>query len=139
MWLAVLALPLWQLIGWGFFGENGFVVLWVLFIAMPSVFIGQGLLALLTRSRPSVAASHAVSWLDVLGFSVWHALTIAVVLVPQPWFAVTLSAAIVAGLGMFWLQFRQLRREAGTFRMTARRDDGPDDDLFVITETDPPR
>lgn len=147
MWLAALVLPAWLLIGWGLFGENGFAILWLLFIAMPSVFLGELFLGLLTRSRPSVAASGAVSWLDVLGFSVWHLLTIAVVIVPAQWFAVTLLSAIAVGLAMFWLQFRQLRAEAGTMRFRAAPGDsgkgrnGGDDegDEFVIHEIDPER
>ena len=147
MWLAALVLPAWLLIGWGLFGENGFAILWLLFIAMPSVFLGELFLGLLTRSRPSVGASGAVSWLDVLGFSVWHLLTIAVVIVPTQWFAVTLLSAIAVGLAMFWLQFRQLRSEAGTMRFRAtssdggKGGDGGDDqgDEFVIHEIDPER
>ncbi|WP_119698443.1 MFS transporter permease [Microbacterium halotolerans] len=143
LWLAVLVLPVWLLIGWGVFGENGFAILWIVFIAMPSVFLGQGLLTLITRSRPSVARTRAVSWWDVLGFGVWHILTVAVVVVDARWFAATLSAAIVAGFALFWLQFWQLRREAGVmrFRTMQRDDDGPDDDgdVLIVTESDPDR
>ena len=61
LWLvpAAFVLPLWILLGWGIFQAGGWAFLWVLFIAVPSVFLGQLLLTLLTRSRPSVRAERA--------------------------------------------------------------------------------
>lgn len=112
-WLipAAFLLPLWLLIGWGVF-QGGWAILWVLFIAVPSVFVGQLVLTLLTRSRPSVRAERAVSWLDVAGFTLWHALTIAVGCFIDGAFGWLLAAAVVVGVGMFWLQFWQLWTEA---------------------------
>lgn len=137
LWLAALVLPFWLLLGWGVFGASGWAFLWVIFIAVPSVLLGELALALLTRSRPSVARERAASWWDVLGFSVWHLLTIAVGLFDQRWFSAALAAAIIVGIGMFWLQFWQLRREAGSFRF--RRSGGDDDgpDVVVIEERRP--
>lgn len=106
-----MLLPLWLLIGWGVFQAGGWVFLWVLFVAIPSVLIGQLVLALLVRSRPSVRANGAVSWLDVMGFSVWHVLVILVGCFIEAWFPLLLTAAIVAAIGLFWLTFRQLRAE----------------------------
>lgn len=148
IWLAALLLPAWLLIGWGIFGENGFAILLLLFVAMPSVFVIELLLGLITRSRPSVATSGAASWYDVAGFGIWHILSAAVVVVPADYLGATLSAAIIVGLGMFWLQFWQLRKEAAalTFRARSasggagRSDEGPDDgEVFIITEHDPKR
>lgn len=112
-WLvpAAFLLPLWLLIGWGVF-QGGWAILWVLFIAVPSVFVGQLLLTLLTRSRPSVRAERAVSWWDVAGFSLWHLLTIAVGCFIDGAFAWLLTAAIVVGIGLVWLQLWQLWNEA---------------------------
>ncbi|QIM18418.1 MFS transporter permease [Leucobacter coleopterorum] len=112
-WLfpSAMLLPLWLLIGWGVFQAGGWVFLWVLFVAIPSVLIGQLVLALLVRSRPSVRANGAVSWLDVMGFSVWHVLVILVGCFIEAWFPLLLTAAIVAAIGLFWLTFRQLRAE----------------------------
>ena len=112
-WLfpAAVVLPLWLLIGWGVFQAGGWVFLWVLFVAIPSVLIGQVAMTLLVRARPSVRRDGAVSWLDVLGFTVWHALVIAVGCFVEAWFPLLLTAAIVAGLGMLWLLMRQLRSE----------------------------
>lgn len=111
-WLipAAFLLPLWLLIGWGVF-QGGWAILWVLLIAMPSVFVGQLLLTLLTRSRPSVRLERAVSWWDVLGFGAWHGLTIAVGFFSAA-FGWLLAAAIVVGLALFWLQLWQLWNEA---------------------------
>lgn len=112
-WLlpATILLPLWLLIGWGVFQAGGWVFLWVLFVAIPSVLIGQLVLALLVRARPSVRASGAVSWLDVAGFTLWHLLVILVGCFVEAWFPLLLTAAIIAALGLFWLTFRQLRTE----------------------------
>ncbi len=112
-WLlpAAFLLPLWLLVGWGVF-QGGWAILWVLFIAIPSVLVGQLLLTLLTRSRPSVRAERAVSWWDVAGFTLWHGLTIAVGCFIDGAFGWLLTAAIVAGLGLFWLQLWQLWNEA---------------------------
>ena len=112
-WLlpAAFLLPLWLLIGWGVTGAGGWAFL-LLLIAMPSVFIGQLLLTLLVRSRPSVRVARAVSWWDVAGFTVWHGLTIAVGFFPQAWFGLLVTGAIVVGLAMFWLMLWQLWSEA---------------------------
>ncbi|GGD84061.1 MFS transporter permease [Microbacterium murale] len=113
-WLmpAAVVLPLWLLIGWGIFNAGGWAFLWVLFIAIPSVFIGQLALTLLVRARASVRETRMVSWWDVLGFGVWHALTIAVGCYPQAWFPLLLTGAIAVALALFWLMLRQLWDEA---------------------------
>src|SRR3546814_16152737 len=78
-WLfpAAVVLPAWLLAGWIAFDAGGWALLWVLFLAIPSVFFGQIVLALLVRARTSVRASRAVSGWDVLGFGVWPVLVIA--------------------------------------------------------------
>lgn len=113
-WLipAAFLLPLWMVVGWAIFGQNGWALLWVLLMAVPSVFVAQLLLTLLTRSRPSVRAERAVSWWDVGGFAVWHVLTIAVALFIDGAFPWLLTGAIVAVIGLFWLQLWQLWNEA---------------------------
>ncbi|WDH80120.1 MFS transporter permease [Microbacterium esteraromaticum] len=113
-WLlpSAFLLPLWMVVGWAIFGQSGWALLWVLLIAVPSLFIGQLVLTLLTRSRPSVRAERAVSWWDVLGFAVWHGLTIAVACFIDGAFPWLLTGAIAAALGLFWLQLWQLWNEA---------------------------
>lgn len=121
-WLAPAAvvLPLWLLVGWGITGAGGWAFLWVLFLAIPSVFVGQLLLTLLVRARGTVRAERAVSWWDVLGFTVWHGLTIALGFYVQAWWAPVFVAAVVAGLGLFWLSLWQLLREARPSRILLR-------------------
>ncbi|MGP6171884.1 MFS transporter permease [Microbacterium sp. A196] len=112
MFPAAVILPLWLLIGWGIFNAGGWAFLWVLFIAIPSVFIGQLVLTLLQRARTSARETRMASWWDVLGIGVWHLLTIAVGCYPQAWFPLLLTAAIVVALALFWLMLWQLWGEA---------------------------
>ena len=146
-WLfpAAVVLPLWLLIGWGIFNAGGWAFLWVLFIAIPSVFLGQIVLSLLVRARPSARETGMVSWWDVGGFSLWHGLTIAVGCYPQSWFPLLLTGAIVTALAMFWLMLRQLWSEAKGTRgsihlMTPPQPEGSsqrapvDSEVFIIRE-----
>ncbi|GAB3599514.1 hypothetical protein GCM10027408_21110 [Microbacterium tumbae] len=113
-WLfpAAFVLPLWLLVGWGVFNAGGWAFLGTIFIAIPSVLLGQLVLTLLVRSRPSVRVSRAVSWWDVAGFSLWHVLTILVGCYPQAWFGWALAGAIVVAIALFWLSLWQLWNEA---------------------------
>ncbi len=113
-WLfpAAFVLPLWLLIGWGVFQASGWAFLWVLFIAIPSVFLGQLLLTLLVRLRPSVQRRRAVSWADAIGFTLWHGATIAVGFYPQQGFVPLVLLAAAIGIGMFVLMVNQLWGEA---------------------------
>ncbi|WP_144796365.1 MFS transporter permease [Microbacterium paludicola] len=149
-WLfpAAVVLPLWLLIGWVVTGAGGWALLWVLFIAVPSVFVGQIVLTLLQRARPSARETRMASWWDVLGFGVWHALTIAIGFYPQTWFPLLLAGAIAVAIGLFWLQLWQLWSEARTAGGGIRfmrapmvdAESGPSratpvvDDVFVIKE-----
>ncbi|HWL76487.1 MFS transporter permease [Microbacterium sp.] len=113
-WLipAAFLLPLWLLVGWAVFDAGGWGFLWVLFIAIPSVFLGQLILTLLVRARGTVRAQRAVSWWDVGGFTLWHALTIALGFFNPAWWAPVFVVTIVVGIAMFWLELWQLWREA---------------------------
>ncbi|WP_439902883.1 MFS transporter permease [Microbacterium azadirachtae] len=112
-WLfpAALVLPLWLFVGWGVFQAGGWAFLWVLFVALPSVLVGEVVLALLVRARPAVRAERAVSWRDVVGFTVWHGLTIALGFFPKDAFGWLLAGTIVAFLGVFWSTLWQLFRD----------------------------
>lgn len=111
MFPAIVVLPLWLLLGWGVFQAGGWAFFWVLFIAIPSVGIAQLVLTLLVRARPSVMESRMVSWWDVIGFGVWHLLTVLVGFFSENWFSITLVGAIMGGLGLFCLTLWQLRNE----------------------------
>ena len=114
LWLlpAAFVLPLWLLVGWGIFHAGGWAFLGVLLIAVPSVFVGQLVLTLLVRARGTVRHSRAVSWWDVLGFTVWNGLTIATGFYGRQSFWPLLLTAVVAFLALFWLSLWQLFREA---------------------------
>lgn len=113
-WLfpAAFLLPLWLLIGWIIFDAGGWALVLVLFIAMPSVFVGQLGIGLLIRARPSVRGQRAVSWLDVLGLTIWHGLTIVFGLFNSALFLPILLLAIATGIAVFWSSLAQLWQEA---------------------------
>jgi len=155
-WLipAAFLLPLWLLVGWGVFSGGGWAFAWVLFIAIPSVFIGQLVFTLLVRARGTVRAARAVSWGDVLGFTVWHGLTIALGFFSTVSWLPLLLTAIAAGLVLFWYLLWELIREARPGRIVLRTSGGmgylppetpraetpADPDVIVVTERHtPPR
>ena len=125
-WLfpAAVILPVWLLVGWGIFQAGGWAFLWVLFIAIPSVFLGQIVLTLLVRARTTVRIDRAVSWWDVAGFTVWHGLIIATGFYSQSWFAAALVTAMFAAVGLFWLVLSQLWRETRASSILLRATDG---------------
>ncbi|OJU69960.1 MFS transporter permease [Microbacterium sp.] len=118
-WLfpAAFLLPLWLLVGWGVFNAGGWAFLWVLLLAIPSVFVGQLVLALLVRARGTVRARRAVSWWDVAGFTVWHGLTISLGFFAQSWWAPVMILTVFVGVGLVWLELWQLWREARPLRL----------------------
>lgn len=115
-WLipAAIALPLWLVVGWAVFNAASapWAVVPVLLIFAPSVFVGQLLFAITVRVRPSVRETRMVSWQDVVVFSIWHLLTIAVGFYSERLFAITLVLAILAGIGVAWSSISQLWRES---------------------------
>jgi hypothetical protein len=125
-WLipAAFLLPLWLLVGWAVFRAGGWAFLWVLFLAIPAVFIGQLILTLLVRARGTVRAQRAVSWWDVLGFGTWHVLIISLGLFNQAWWATAMITTILVGVGLFWLTLWQLWREAQPSRMVMYTTEG---------------
>jgi hypothetical protein len=151
-WLipAAFVLPAWLFVGWGVFNAGAWAFLWVLFIAIPSVLVGQLLLALLVRARPTVRESRAVSWLDVAGFAVWHLLTISLGFFRESWWAPVMVLTIFVGVALLWLTLWQLWREAKPGRAIFRAADGTgyippmrprpagpqgEHEVIVITET----
>ena len=88
------------------------------------MFIGQLVLTLLVRARGTVRAERAVSWWDVLGFGVWHLLTISLGFYNQAWWAPVMVLTIVVGLALFWLELVQLWREAKPSAILMRTTEG---------------
>ncbi|MFJ6652202.1 MFS transporter permease [Microbacterium sp. NPDC091313] len=153
-WLlpSAFLLPVWLVVGWIAFDAGGWALLWLLFLALPSVFFGQLVLTLLVRARGTVRAERAVSWADVGGFAVWHLAVIGTGFFAPGWFVPVLVLAVAAAIGLFWLSLWQLWTEsrAGA-RVYLRAADGTgfipptrpaaeprDPEVFVITEQ-PPR
>ncbi|KRA23192.1 MFS transporter permease [Microbacterium sp. Root61] len=155
-WLfpAAFLLPLWLLVGWGVFNAGGWAFLWVLFLAIPSVFLGQLALTLLVRARGTVRVERAVSWWDVLGFTVWHGLTISLGFFNQAWWAPVMVLTIFVAVALFWLELWQLWREAKPSAMVLHtaagvgyipppaaerpRSSSAEQDFFVISEKQSP-
>jgi hypothetical protein len=155
-WLipAAFVLPLWLLVGWGVFNAGGWAFLWVLLIAIPSVLIGQLILTLLVRARGTVRAQRAVSWWDVLGFGVWHVLTIALGFFNAAWWLPVMIVTVIVGVALFWLELWQLWNEARPSRILMRTSEGvgyippqaaddgaagrPVHDVYVVTERETP-
>lgn len=125
-WLipAAFLLPLWMLVGWIVFGASGWALLWVLLIAIPGIFVWQLVVTLLVRARGTVRADRAVSWFDVAGFTVWHALLVSLGFFDPAWWAGALVVAIVVGLALFWLALWQLWSEATPSRVLLRTAEG---------------
>jgi len=121
---AAFLLPLWLLVGWAVFNAGGWAFLWVLFLAIPGVFIWQLILTLLVRARGTVRAHRAVSWWDVLGFTVWHGLVISLGFFAQAWWAPVMVVTILVGVGLFWLELWQLWSEAKPSRIVLHTTDG---------------
>ncbi|MFT4305560.1 MAG: MFS transporter permease [Microbacterium sp.] len=110
-WLfpAAAVLPLWLCLAGIFSGAGGWAFIWVMFSA-PAVFVLQLLLAVLVRVRPEVREQRAVSWADVAGFGLWHALTVALGFYSQPWWAAVWALAVAVGVGLCWFEGRRAWR-----------------------------
>lgn len=154
---AAIVLPLWLLVSWIAFGGGALSLLWVLLVAAPAVFVGQLLLTVLVRIRPGMGQARALSWQDVVGFGVWHALTIAVGATAGGAFGWALAGAIIAFgalmVSTLWQLWRAARDRVDANLVVldeeARRGgslfaDGPErgtasasDDVYVLRERDP--
>lgn len=154
---AAFVLPAWLLIGFIVFRANAWGIFWLLLIAMPVVFIGQLIFTLMVRSRPSVRASRAVSWMDVGVIGVWQLLTIGVGLF-NSFFWLFLTLAVVAFVAVIasclWQLWHEatgivpaMRAQAATFgargadplvdeNAFGRAPKAPanDSDVFIVTE-----
>ena len=147
-WLlpAAAVLPAWLLLGWILFGSSGWSLVWVLLIAIPSVLIGQLILTMLVRARGTVRHTRTVSWADVIGFGVWHLLTIGVGFFNAAFWPL-LIAAIVCFIALVWSCLWQLFQEARPTAVLRRyasvggvtAPPATEADVIVITEHGEPR
>jgi hypothetical protein len=137
---AVPVLPLWLFVGFGVFGRAGGFFL--LFLGAAVLFVFLAVLAGLTRLRPVVRETRALTWWDAAATLAFH-----VALVGLGFFGATGVAfgvaAIVLGLATFWLNVWELTHEwrervsSAVARASAppRRRPGPDNgDVIIVHE-----
>ena len=112
-WLipAAFVLPLWLFIGWIVFGANPLSLLWVL-LSAPIVLIGQLILTLLVRARPTARTEQAVSWTDLALIGGWNVLIVALGVFSNPWWWALFVVTVIVGVAALVAAFRQLWREA---------------------------
>lgn len=112
-WLipAAFVLPLWLLIGWIVFGANPLSLLWVL-LSAPIVLIGQLILTLLVRARPTARTEQAVSWTDLALIGGWNVLIVALGVFSNPWWWALFVVTVIVGVAALVAAFRRLWREA---------------------------
>ena len=112
-WLipAAFVLPLWLFVGWIVFGANPLSLLWVL-LSAPIVLIGQLILTLLVRARPTARAEQAVSWTDLALIGGWNVLIVALGIFSNPWWWALFALTVVVGFVALVAAFQQLWREA---------------------------
>ena len=118
--IAVIALPVWLLVGWAVFGSGGWGTLG-LALVVPVAFIALGIIALLVNARPTVRAERATSWLDVAVLGAWHLSIIGTGFYGPggAWFAVF---AVILAIAAFWVSLWQLISD-GAKRMKASMDE----------------
>lgn len=118
--IAVIALPVWLLVGWAVFGSGGWATLG-LALVVPVAFIALGIIALLVNARPTVRAERAASWLDVAVLGAWHLSIIGTGFYGSggAWLAVF---AVIGAIAAFWVSLWQLISD-GAKRMKASMDE----------------
>ena len=112
-WLipAAFVLPLWLLIGWIVFGANPLSLLWVL-LSAPIVLIGQLILTLLVRARPTARTEQAVSGTDHALIGGGYVLIVALGVFSNPWWWALFVVPVIVGVAALVAAFRRLWREA---------------------------
>lgn len=107
--IAAIALPVWLLVGWGFFGGDGWQFLALVFVC-PLLAVVMLAIAGITVARKSVRERHALSWPDVGLLALWH-----LVIIGAGTFGVATNAlavfTVLIALGMFWLTLWELFTE----------------------------
>lgn len=112
MFLAVVLLPLWPLLGWIIFdgNRNGWDFLGLLF-AMPVLFVALLTVSLLFYGRAQVRRQRALEWADVAILAAWH-----ISIVGFGFFGESMAVfgflGIVIALGALWYGIWRLFREA---------------------------
>jgi len=114
--VAVIALPLWLVIGWAFFGAGGWGTLGLV-VTVPAAFLTLLVVALLVNARPTARSERAASWLDVGVLGAWH-----LAIVGTGFYGATATLfsvlAIIGAVAAFWVALSQLVAD-GSRRMRA--------------------
>ena len=80
--------------------------------AAPIVLIGQLILTLLVRARPTARAEQAVSWTDLALIGGWNVLIVALGIFSNPWWWALFVVTVIVGVAALVAAFRRLWREA---------------------------
>lgn len=140
MFPAAIVLPIWLLVGWGFFGSSGWTFLGLL-ILCPLLFVALGLIALLISVRSGVRVQRAVSWIDVAVLTFWDAMIVGFGFFGESatWFAIL---GIVGFLVAFWVSIWQIFRVRPRITVDEPMpkrglNDGFDGETIIIVPSDP--
>ncbi|MDQ1584600.1 MAG: hypothetical protein QOF36_2654 [Microbacteriaceae bacterium] len=106
---AAIVLPLWLLVGWGFFGSGGWSFLGLL-VAAPLLLLAMLAIGGIIYARKDVRESKAVSWTDVGLLAAWQASIIAFGFY-GPGAGGIAVVGVLIGLAVFWLTLRELLAE----------------------------
>lgn len=112
-WLipGAFVLPFWLFVGWIIFGANALSLVWVL-ISAPIVLVGQLVLSLLIKARPTARAERAVSWTDLGLVGAWNVLVVALGFFANAWWWPVFGVTVAVGIAALWVVLWQLWREA---------------------------
>src|SRR6218665_2238635 len=119
--LAIFALPLWLVVGWGIFGHGGWG-LFGLFLAGPITAVSLALVTFLTRILPIVRAERTLSWRvraecilswrDLPALALWHGSFLGLGFYGSTGMLFVLLG-ILGALCSFWLAVRALVHDGG--------------------------
>ena len=100
MFIASVALPIWPLIGWGLFGDDGWDFLGLV-IAMPILFLALMAVSALIYARPTVRREKAVAWWDIAILTLWHVFIVGFGLF-GPNTSTFAVLGVLTGIAAFW-------------------------------------
>lgn len=110
LWLfpSAFVLPLWVLLGWGFFHPGGGWSLLGVLVLCPIIFVAALLVAIIIVVRPRVRRTRCVSWLDAFLLALWNASVIAFGFFPENSTGLIAVLGIVVFVILFWSAVGQL-------------------------------
>lgn len=100
MFIASVALPIWPLIGWGLFGQDGWDFVGLV-VAMPILFLALIAVSGLIYARPTVRREKAVAWWDVAILTLWHVFIVGFGLF-GPNTSTFAVLGVLTGIAAFW-------------------------------------